>query len=184
MAKLNRDKTQEIKELLIQQEALKEFNDNLTNKLVEEKEKYSKLANEKITIDEKLRLLLLALKDDTEFAAVQKKELDDLNKKIETEEKLVKDLEDKVKEARIVKHKEEEDNRRLNQIHDARTSKKNYLTANYNFSDNVEQMKTEIFDQIVKTNSDVNSQVTDFTKKLDGVQRELKQIKAQNIFAQ
>lgn len=107
-----------------------------------------------------------------------------LNKQIETEEKLVKDLDDKVREARFVKQKEEEDNRKLNQIHDARTSKKNYLIANYNFSDNVELMKTEYFEQIVKTNSDVNTQVTDFTKKLDGVQRELKQIKAQNIFAQ
>jgi hypothetical protein len=96
----------------------------------------------------------------------------------------VKDLDEKVREARIVKQKEDEDNRKLNQIHDARTCKKNYLITNYNFSDNVEQMKTEIFEQLVKTNTDVNSQVSDFTKKLDGVQRELKQIKAQNIFAQ
>lgn len=70
MAKLNRDKTQEIKELLIQQEALKEFNDNLTNKLTEEKEKFNKFSDEKITIDEKLRLLLLNFKDDTEFTEV------------------------------------------------------------------------------------------------------------------
>lgn len=36
-AKLNRDKTQEIKDLLVAQESLKEFNETIAHKLAEEK---------------------------------------------------------------------------------------------------------------------------------------------------
>lgn len=45
MSKLQRDKTQEIKELLVNQEAIKEMNDNLTHKLQEEKDKFDKLTD-------------------------------------------------------------------------------------------------------------------------------------------
>ncbi len=65
MARLNTHKTQEIKELLIQQESLKEFNEQLSNKLMEEKEKFDKLMDAKITKDEEKRLLDIQLADDT-----------------------------------------------------------------------------------------------------------------------
>jgi hypothetical protein len=44
-------------------------------------------------------------------------------------------------------------------------------------------MKTEIFKQIVETNTDVNSQVNTFTTKLGNVQKELQTIKARNYTA-
>ena len=57
MAKLNRDKTQEIKDLLVQQESLKEFNETIAHKLQEERDKFDKLQDQKLTRDEELRLL-------------------------------------------------------------------------------------------------------------------------------
>lgn len=44
-------------------------------------------------------------------------------------------------------------------------------------------MKTEIFKQIVETNTDVNSQVNTFTSKLANVQKELQTIKAKSYTA-
>jgi|LakMenE18May11ns_1017448.scaffolds.fasta_scaffold8276992_2 hypothetical protein len=44
-------------------------------------------------------------------------------------------------------------------------------------------MKTEIFKQIVETNSDVNEHVNTFTSKLALVQKELMTIKAKNFVA-
>jgi gamma-glutamyl:cysteine ligase YbdK (ATP-grasp superfamily) len=62
-------------------------------------------------------------------------------------------------------------------------AKKEWIEKTYNYSDNVEQMKTEIFKQIVETNTDVNSQVNTFTTKLSNVQKELQTIKARNYTA-
>lgn len=67
MNRLNQHKTQEIKELLIQQESLKEFNEQLTHKLHEEKEKFDQLMDLKITKDEEKRLLELQLAEDTQI---------------------------------------------------------------------------------------------------------------------
>lgn len=62
-------------------------------------------------------------------------------------------------------------------------AKKTWIESTYNYSDNVEQMKTEIFKQIVETNSDVNEHVNTFTSKLALVQKELMTIKAKNFVA-
>jgi hypothetical protein len=70
MAKLNRDKTQEIKDLLIQQESLKDFNETITHKLGEEKDKFDKLVDSKMTLEEEKRLLEIHYKEDDEFLKV------------------------------------------------------------------------------------------------------------------
>ena len=183
MNRLNQHKTQEIKELLIQQESLKEFNEQLTHKLMEEKEKFDKLTDAKITKDEEKRLLELQLAEDTHVTEEQKKELDELNKKIEAEQLKVNEIQKKVEEGRKVKALQEERRRQIQQVNTARLAKKEWIEKTYNYSDNVEQMKTEIFKQIVETNTDVNSQVNTFTTKLGNVQKELQTIKARNYTA-
>ena len=70
MAKLNRDKTQEIKDLLIQQESLKDFNETIKHKLGEEKDKFDKLVDSKMTLEEEKRLLEIHYKEDDEFLKV------------------------------------------------------------------------------------------------------------------
>ena len=150
---------------------------------MEEKEKFDKLLDAKITKDEEKRLLELQLAEDTHVTEEQKKELDELNKKIEAEQLKVNEIQKKVEEGRKVKALQEERRRQIQQVNTARLAKKEWIEKTYNYSDNVEQMKTEIFKQIVETNTDVNSQVNTFTTKLGNVQKELQTIKARNYTA-
>lgn len=55
-AKLNRDKNVEVKELIAQEETATQHNQELTHKLEEEKKKYEGLLDEKLEIDEKLKI--------------------------------------------------------------------------------------------------------------------------------
>lgn len=59
---------------------------------MEEKEKFDKLLDAKITKDEEKRLLELQLAEDTHVTEEQKKELDELNKKIEAEQLKVNEI--------------------------------------------------------------------------------------------
>lgn len=77
-SQLQRNKTQEIKNKLAEQEGLKEFTESLNHKLAEEKEKYDKLSNEKIVRDEENKMLLAHMAEDKKVNEEQKKELDDL----------------------------------------------------------------------------------------------------------
>jgi hypothetical protein len=70
MAKLNKDKTVEMKEKIVEQETLKEFNETMTHKLQEEKEKFDKLTDQMITRKEELRLLNVQLEEDTKTVDV------------------------------------------------------------------------------------------------------------------
>ena len=64
----------------------------------------------------------------------------------------------------------------------ALNAKKQWIENTYNYSDNVEQMKTDYFRQIIETNSDVNKHVETFQTKLSDVQKELMAIRAKNSF--
>jgi hypothetical protein len=70
MAKLNKDKTVEMKEKIVEQETLKEFNETMTHKLQEEKEKFDKLTDQMITRKEELRILNVQLEEDTKTVDV------------------------------------------------------------------------------------------------------------------
>ncbi len=70
-AKLNRDKNVEVKELIAQEETATQHNQELLGKLDEEKKKYESLLDEKMDIDEKLRLATKAFEETKEKLAAQ-----------------------------------------------------------------------------------------------------------------
>ena len=53
--KLQRDKTAEAKELLFKEETINALNDDLNNKLRDEKAKFDKLLDERINLEEKIK---------------------------------------------------------------------------------------------------------------------------------
>jgi esterase/lipase len=89
----------------------------------------------------------------------------------------VDDLTTKVTEQRQVKADAEEKNRALTQTNASRKAKKEWIEKTYNYHENVEQLKLDVFNQIKETNNDVNKQVEEFTKKLQEVQQKFKTIK-------
>lgn len=120
--------------------------------------------------------------EDKKVNEEQKKELDDLQKQIEAEQAKVNDLQKKVDEQRKLKEEQGKKNKELSQYNAALNAKKQWIEKTYNYSDNVEQMKTTYFSQIIETNKDVNTHVETFQSKLGNVQKELLAIKAKNSF--
>ena len=131
----------------------------------------------KITKDEEKRLLELQQAEDTHMVDEQKKELEQLNKLIEAEQLKVNEVQKKVEEGRKVKAVQEERRRQIQQVNTARMAKKEWIEKTYNYHENVEQLKLDVFNQIKETNNDVNKQVEEFTKKLQEVQQKFKTIK-------
>ena len=84
--KLNREKSVEMKELLGEEEIIKQTNDDLQNKLNTEIENYDNLLREKIEIEEKLKRKVEELKKDTEVVEEQDKILAELKAAIEAEQ--------------------------------------------------------------------------------------------------
>lgn len=84
--KLNREKSVEMKELLGEEEIIKQTNDDLQNKLNTEIENYDNLLREKIEIEEKLKRKVEELKKDTEVVEEQEKILAELKAAIEAEQ--------------------------------------------------------------------------------------------------
>lgn len=162
MNKLNKDKTQEMKDKLEEQNILKEFNDTMTLKLQEEKDKFDKLTDQMLTIREEMKIKTAKFEEDTTAVEAQKKELEELNAKIEAEQKIVDELNQKVNDGRKLKTIEEEKNRTLTSTNAARKAKKEWIEKTYNYHENVEQLKPDIFAQITATNMDVNKQVEAF----------------------
>lgn len=181
MNKLNKDKTQEMKDKTEEQAILKEFNETMTVKLGEEKEKFDKLTDAMITIKEEIKIKTAQFEEDTLAVDAQKKELEELNAKIAAEQTIVDDLTQKVNDGRKLRAVEEDKNRTLTATNAARKAKKEWIEKTYNYHENVEQLKPDIFAQITATNIDVNKQVELFAQKLSQVQSQFKTIKASTI---
>lgn len=181
MNKLNKDKTPEMKDKTEEQAILKEFNETMTVKLVEEKEKFDKLTDAMITIKEEIKIKTAQFEEDTLAVDAQKKELEELNAKIAAEQTIVDDLTQKVNDGRKLRAVEEDKNRTLTATNAARKAKKEWIEKTYNYHENVEQLKPDIFAQITATNIDVNKQVELFAQKLSQVQTQFKTIKASTI---
>ena len=63
--RLNRNKNQETKALLANEEMLMQHNEDMVNKLGDERKKYDTLLHEKLILSEKLRLLKEQMAEDT-----------------------------------------------------------------------------------------------------------------------
>lgn len=166
MAKLNRDKTAEIKELLAQEQIVKDYNDVNYQKLQDEKQKYDNLLSERMHKEEELRLLNKQLDEDTEAVKLQDADLAELQKLIDIEQEKLTDFTSKVLEERDIKKREEDRHHLAQQTNTARSAKKIWIEQTYGDHEHVEKMKVDTFRQIMESNSEVNTHVDSFTGKL------------------
>ena len=144
---LNRNKSAEIKELLANEEMVKATNDDLKNKLRNEKENYDNLLTDKMMKEEQLLRLREELKIDTAVVDEQDLLLAELKKQIEAEQIDVDALQEDVDAATIVNKKEDERNRRVHVDHTSHTAKIIFIEDNYEGTmGSVEQIDTRIFE--------------------------------------
>lgn len=87
-SKLQRDKTQEAKELLAQDDMLSRANEDVAVKLREEKDKYDNLLAGRIEIDKKVKLRTKKMAEDVKAVELQDAKLAELKALIEADEKV------------------------------------------------------------------------------------------------
>mmetsp|Transcript_35258 Transcript_35258/g.34263 ORF Transcript_35258/g.34263 Transcript_35258/m.34263 type:complete len:294 (+) Transcript_35258:767-1648(+) len=179
-AKLNRDKNADVKELIAQEETVMQHNVELAGQLAEEIKKFDTLQDEKLDIEEQLRLANL--------------DYENKKKKIEDQEAAIKSIKDDIgqqtiivdglnvqveEEKKIQKFEKGDRHRKLAQMNAALKAKLHFISTNYDFTTNVKVLNTEDFRQLINSNDYVNKTVSEFVGKLDVVKDEVMKYEAQ-----
>ena len=169
-----------MKDLIANEEMIKAHNDDISNKLRQQKEDYDKLLSGKMEAEEILRLETQRLTEDTATVTEQDAKLEELRKMIAEEQAVVDDLAEKLDEERATKTKEEARNRLLQQQFTALTAKKEFIDTEYDYSKSVEGVgkNLNVFSEIIRSNNTVNETVTGFIGKVDVVSKEVEKINA------
>ena len=155
-AKLNRDKNVEVKELIAQEETAAQHNQELLIKLDEEKKKFESLLDEKMDIDEKLRLATKAYEETKEKLAAQQEVIDKLKAQIEGQSKITEDLTARVEEEKKINKLEDEHYRKLGQMNAALKAKLEFIQTKYDFTTNVNVLHSDDFKTLMTSNDMVS----------------------------
>lgn len=172
-AKLNRDKNVEVKELIAQEETAVQHNQELIGKLDEEKKKYEGLLDEKLEIDEHLRVATKDMEETKAKLADQDAFITDLKAKIEVQTKTTEELNTKTEEERKVNKLEEERFRKLGQMNAALRAKLEFIQSKYDFTTNIKVLNTDDFNSLVSTNNIVNETMGNFMDRLKHIKVEI-----------
>ena len=108
----------------------------------------------------------------------QDDELAQLRAAIATEQDLVDDLTEKLDEQNKIKTKEDLRNRDLQRENTALTAKKKFIEAEYDYTGSVDGVgkNLKLFEEIIKSNQNVNNTVTNFMKRVEVTHKEVEAI--------
>lgn len=175
-AKLKRDMSADIRELIANLEMIQENNKEIDGKLRSEKENFDKLLNEKTNAEEDLELREKELEQDTKTVEEQEALLRDLKAAIEKEQAEVDAVSARVEEAKKVNKTEEERNRHLQQTYTAFAAKKEFIEAKYDYTGHANDLNLDIFKKVMETNMEVNDTVNTFMGKVTDVKNDVTKI--------
>ena len=118
------------------------------------------------------------LKEDTETVTAQDEELAQLRAAIAAEQELVDDLTEKMDEQNTIKVKEDHRNRELQRENTALTAKKKFIEAEYDYTGSVDGVgkNLKLFEEIIKSNQNVNNTVTSFLERVAVTHKEVEAI--------
>jgi len=154
--KLNRDKNIEVKELIAQEETAVQHNQELISKLDDEKKKYETLLDEKLMLDEKLKVSTHNFEETKEKLKGQDEVITDFKAKIEKQTAVTDALALKLDEEKKINTTEEEKFRRLAQMNAALKAKLEFIQSKYDFTTNVNLLNSDDFKQLMNTNDMVS----------------------------
>lgn len=136
---------------------LSRANEDVSNKLREEKEKYDNLLAGRIEIDEKVLLKRNKMEEDMKIVEAQDAKLAELKSLIEADEKICAEQGLAIDEAKKINKLEEDKNREFNQRFAALTAQLSFIEENYDSKTQVKGMSLEVFKTILETNRNVST---------------------------
>lgn len=118
------------------------------------------------------------LKEDTVTVTAQDEELAQLRAAIAAEQDIVDDLTEKLDEQNKIKTKEDLRNRDLQRENTALTAKKKFIEVEYDYTGSVDGVgkNLKLFEEIIKSNQNVNNTVTNFMKRVEVTHKEVEAI--------
>ena len=169
LAKLQRDKNPEIKDLISKEEQQQEINEDFSNKFREEREKHDGLLDELVQLKENLKLTKEKFAVTTKNIEVQDAEIKNLNDQITQKQTEVNNKLKLVEEARKVNVFENEKNRKYGKANAALKAKLNFIEEKYDYTSNAKNLSIEDFKELMQSNTNVNNSLTGFADKLMNV---------------
>ena len=154
---MQRNKNIEVKELLQHKESAENHNRELTTKLADEKANHDKLLHDKLELDEQMEANTRLEKELQGKNAQTTEVLVQLKAKIDEQTKGTDELAAKVEEAKRLNKTEEEKYRRLVQQNAALKAKLEFIESKYDFTSNVNILKSDDFQQLMSTNEIVKN---------------------------
>ena len=136
LAKLQRDKNPEIKDLIAKEEAQTDVNEDFSNKFRVEREKHDTLLDELVQLKENLKLTHEKFEKTEEKIKVQTDDITALKEKIDGKQKEVNARLKVVEEARKVNLAEKEKNRKLQKVNNALRTKLEFIEQKYDYTSN------------------------------------------------
>lgn len=175
LAKLQKDKNPEIKELIAKEEQQQQDNEEQANKFREEREKHDQLLDDLIQLRETLKLTKEQFDTTTENLKVQDEDLTALKATIDTKQKDVNAKLKVVEEARKVKLQEKERNRTYAKANAALKAKLEFIEAKYDFTSSAKNLSVQDFKELIDSNKNINETMEGFHVKLSDVKREIRE---------
>ena len=133
---------------------------------------------DKLELDEQFKRKAEALDIDTDVVDEQDKLLAELKRQVEAEQAAVDVLEDSVTEAKIMNREQEDRHRRVEQENTALQAKLEFIEENYDYTSTAETMNMDIFNQIIRSNKNMNETVEGFVEQVHDVKKEVNTILA------
>ena len=178
LAKLQRDKNPEIKELIQREDAQAESNEDFNNKYLKEREKMDQLLDENVQLKEKLKLTTEKFEITKENIKKQEEDLRQLRETIDKKQSEVNGKLKVVEEGRRVNLFEEEKNRKYMKANAALKAKLDFIESKYDYTSSAKGMSVDDFKLLMNSNANVNTTMSSFTSKLESIQKEIQSLEA------
>ena len=149
LAKLQRDKNPEIKDLIAKEEAQQELNEDLNNKFREEFEKHNHLLDELTALKETLKLAQIKFNETEAKITEQTDHLTKIRAEIELKQADVNKRLKAVEEARKVNLFEEEKNRKYAKANAALKAKLKFIEEKYDYTSSATKLSLDDFRELV-----------------------------------
>ena len=133
---------------------------------------------DKLELDEQFKRKGEELDIDTDVVDEQDKLLAELKRQVEAEQAAVDILEESVTEAKAVNREQEDRHRRVEQENTALRAKLEFIEENYDYTSTAETMNMDIFNQIIRSNKNMNETVEGFVEQVHDVKKEVNTILA------
>ena len=156
IAKLQRDKNPEIKELIIKEEQQQEANEDFSNKLRQEVEKHDQLLDELTQLKENLKLTKVKFEETKANIEVQDIDLKNLSETITQKQTEANQQIKTVEEARKVNAVEMDKNLKFAKANAALRAKLDFIESKYDYSTTAKQLSIEDFKDLITSNLNVN----------------------------